>query len=30
MLRFARLGANRMTLAELAGVTIPDIPEVLE
>jgi hypothetical protein len=30
MLRFARLGANRMTLAELAGVTTPDIPEHLE
>jgi hypothetical protein len=26
-LRFARLGANRLTLAELAGVEIPDVPE---
>jgi hypothetical protein len=29
-LRFARFGANRVTLAELAGVTIPDIPEQFE
>ena len=26
-LRYARLGANRLTLAELAGVEIPDVPE---
>jgi hypothetical protein len=26
-LRYARLGANRLTLAELAGVAIPDVPE---
>jgi hypothetical protein len=30
MLRFARFGAHRVTLAELSGVTIPDIPEHLE
>lgn len=29
-LRFARFGATRMTLAELAGLTIPDIAEALE
>ena len=29
-LRYARLGAHRLTMAELAGVTIPDLPENLE
>ncbi len=30
MLRYARLGAHRLTLAELAGVSIPDVPEAQE
>ena len=29
-LRYARLGANRLMLAELAGVEIPDVPEERE